>query len=382
MRDRLAALGLGRPMVIDHNASDMPLLLIEDFDEDLPAQSTCTNSTVCSLTKTAIFTIEMSKLCVCISYILERHYSTSFIEQGIGSSCGDTGHITVLSPNIKHIDLSTFENIADRLEQLASKLPGKGLMDINNQGLEQQSQFPPHIIVNSSFLHLTYHAASCALHRLKVQWSGNDNQSHNMSYQKLADATTHITSIVKQLVRMNLARFLAPSGAVNLLPAMIGHIRRMQSTDCVVQVQAMDDFYQCLMALQSLAEYHHIADYAISFLEAVTRNQNVCLPFNLRAESGNFEPRIESTTSDDRNLGHINFCKDGPEEDGLLWKSVNAKAIPESECEITTATSTDHISYLIDDRTEKFDSEPLLSSWDGSLHGLLLAPFPSDLYTF
>ena len=280
MRDRLIAIGMRRPMRINHTESDVPMLEVSDFETNaLPANLTrmlggCPAVKDSSKRTTlAKMCIGLAKLCLCISRVLTVQYST------LGHKIGATQETTMrLIPKKSAADACDVIRCDQELDAWYKELPHE--LHYFAPGSRERLTTNDGEVINLhrallSGVHLT---AISALHRPQILPSTPNvvvaPELQELSRRKVREAANDITDMYKDLYSHDLIRYLPNTGVTCLLPAIIIHLLDIKSSDSNTRQSSIRKFQFCMQALQRLREMYASADFAFSFLDAAVRKTN------------------------------------------------------------------------------------------------------------
>jgi len=285
IRDRLIAIGMRRPVQINNDDFDTPMLEISDFEiEPLPAEVTgipgeCPAAKDMSKRVTlAKMCIHLAKLCLYIGRVLAVQYCTS------GRKI-DVRHETTerLVPKASPTDLCDVIQCNRELDQWYQELPPEFHYFAPNS--RQQSSPDDDKVINShrALLAGVYFTAVSALHRPHTLTSTRnlllDLELRELSKRKVEDAANKITDMYKDLYDRDLVRYLPNTGVTCLLPAAVVHLLGIKSEDPDTRQASMHKFEFCIQVLQRLREIYNSANYAIAFLSAAIRRTKVQIPW-------------------------------------------------------------------------------------------------------
>jgi hypothetical protein len=290
MRDRLVALGMRRPTRIKDEDYDVPMLTLDDFEIAPLASDNLLFTPPLQLLKDtgrqeqlAVMCIEKAKLCLVISHVLTAQYSVLIKDQGMQTSSGSSRSSLMLFP--KKLDQrGEVKSCGSELEKWREELPPCCLY--RTPAPIDIATGDSTMAVQRALLHMVYYTTLSALHRPQVlpnpaTKSSSDGQSqHDVSRQRVSEASREITRISSDLQRYQLERYLPTTGVTVLLPAIIIHLLDIKSTDQKVSDEARTGFCHCMQVLQKLKDNYASADYAIQFLEAAIRKADIDLAWN------------------------------------------------------------------------------------------------------
>ena len=280
MRDRLIAIGMRRPMRINDEDFDVPMLAVEDFETEALTPELSKMLGGCPAVKDsskritlAKMCIGLAKLCTRISRVLAVQYST------LGHKIGATQETTMrLVPkksaaqpaDVIQCDLEFDEWHKELSDDLHYFAPNSHERTSTNDGEV--------LHLHRALLAGIYLTAISALHRPQILPSAPNvvvaPELRELSKRKVREAADDITEMYKELFAHDLIRYLPNTGVTCLLPAIIIHLLDIKSTDNTIRQASIRKFQFCMQALQRLREMYASADFAFSFLDAAVRRQN------------------------------------------------------------------------------------------------------------
>lgn len=312
MRDRLVALGMMRPIRIQDDAYDVPMLTEEDFEISSTSHNVTIISSYCTLAgdikaqrQLAQMCISKTKLCTCVSHVLTAQHSFIILARGPQGQDGYSRPDAV--PLLKLLDqASEVKRCDEELNKWAAKLPECCLyrekVDPGTSGAL--------VFLQRSLLHMVYFATVSALHRPQLFFSGPTTKRdkyqelRDLSLKKVRLASKEITCILQRLYENRLDRYLPPTGVTVLLPAVIVHLRDIKEGNGAARQTAMDGFCQCMAVLETLKDIYSSAHFAFQLIEAALRKVDI------DTEKCSLGPR-ESVGCDDEPLTVIDDLIEG-----------------------------------------------------------------------
>ncbi|CAJ2508076.1 Uu.00g092620.m01.CDS01 [Anthostomella pinea] len=277
MRDRMIALGMRRPLRIQDEEFDVPMLDESDFEiEPLPDEIKIVGPE-CPLMRDvglqrelALLCIAKAKLCICIGHMIKASYSVLSRDKSLPET---TTNNTMLFP-IKQLDNVESINRCDReLKTWVRSLPAccqhRPLSAHDVEGGRAT------LAVQRNLLHLVYHSTMSALYRPRF-WEMLA-QGQDISRVRVYEAAMHITCMVQELSELHLVKRLPTTGVTVLMPAIIIHLLLMKSPVEHMCNAAVKGFGVCIRAMQRLREMYSSADYATKFCLGTLGNVYVSL---------------------------------------------------------------------------------------------------------
>ncbi|EMD01250.1 hypothetical protein BAUCODRAFT_29699 [Baudoinia panamericana UAMH 10762] len=289
MRDRLVALGMRRPTRIKDADFDVPMLRIDDFEDNIILEGPSCIPADCSLLRDrtkqrqlAVMCIEKAKLCICISHVLSVQYSVLHNNHGVLSDEGSTRTTMMLvakrlDPEVNEVQACDQE-LQDWKQALAEDAqyvaPTWAEVDVGNAD----------IALNRSLLHMIYYATLSALHRPQVLPStalpprSTPSEQLEISRKAVRLAAGEITNIANGLYHLDLVKYLPSTGITVLLPAIIIHLLDIKAPDEATRRASLQGFCQCMRIMARLRDVYAAADYSTAFLEAAIKKAEISLP--------------------------------------------------------------------------------------------------------
>lgn len=282
LRDRLIALSSRRPLRIEEDDYDVPMLVLDDFDIDSQTPSRLLLSGDCDgAGDTAIrkslarLCIESLRLCICIGHILTLQYTLS------GLDLGSTPRISpmMLSPKrpLSGRQLSGLLECDQELDNWYGNLHPDCRLDLLKLNQCIDSRGNNELVLHLTTLNMVYATTISALHRPQIlpnlppQLTAKSLQE--LSRRRVKDATTEVTEVMRVLHDNNLTRFLPPIAVGVLIPATLVQILDITSHDQTVRDLSLKRFHCCMQILRKLQETYAAADSAIALLEAVAHER-------------------------------------------------------------------------------------------------------------
>jgi hypothetical protein len=269
MRDRLIALSMRRPLVIDEKDSTIPMLQLQDFETRALSPEVlrmlgrdCSAADRSRRTQLATLCIKQLKLYECIGYILSSQYSV----QARRHHDWKMQAIVTLVPKRCPLAVAEVSECGRQLDEWYEQLQENG-----NETLEKAKPKKSQEVlkVHVASLIMIYFAASSALYRPHVVSFPNPCYLPglpSLSQRKVREAGCGIARISWDLMGQDLIEHLPPSSVTALLPAAFNHSFESASLDESCCNQRSGHFFQCIQVLHRLGERFLVAKQAVSFL--------------------------------------------------------------------------------------------------------------------
>ena len=256
MRDRIIALGMRQPPVIEEESFDVPMLVESDFEiEELAYSNTIKQLELTVLQDVKMqqelvtLCIETAKFCIHMGQILRARYSI----RSLSHSQNDQG----------------IDTLRSELQTWATSLPD-GFQEYQSTVLDARVGRPM-MMVQRMMLHMLYYTAVWVLHQSKqTSPSGNglttssfeDHEAASFPWRHARDAANKISEIITDL---HCRHELLTSTEIRFMtPAIIMHLADMEAG-----VTPARGLRQCLLVIEQLRGVYTIADQVASFIEAI-----------------------------------------------------------------------------------------------------------------
>ena len=286
IRDRIIALAMRCPALINSENHNVPTLVDDDFDtEPLPAELgrmlaidyLCTRDSKTRSVLARMF-IEKVKLCFCVNEVLTAQYSLSL------DNLGRTAETTVvLAPKKSTFAAEILETLKcdHELEQWNRNLAED--IDYQKPRTEERvNETEGVLMIHRALLRMIYLTTMSALHRPQVLPTSPTTavaaflQEHSRTRTK--DAAIELNDIAQDLNEQGLVRFLPSTVVQGLIPTIIVHLADIRSSDPIVRDASSRRYHQSVNVLRQLRERYAAADFAFSVLEVAIKRANVGLP--------------------------------------------------------------------------------------------------------
>lgn len=293
IRDRLIGLGTRRPMRIQDDQFDVPMLTVQDFQSGpldvsfgAPGMGLRIELNASQSRCLALMCIELAKLCVCIGHILSSQYTT------LGEHTSLTSTLMV-SPRGPQERAKNLLKCDDELQQWYQNL------DPEAQRLAIDSANKTSAVclgIPWSILNMIYLTSVSVLHRPQVLQSclngPQEAEAQRHSRERVKHTARKLTKILYSMLRRDQVRFLPTSGIPAALSAGLGHMLEIKSKDEDVRDASIFRFYQTMQVMQRLREIYASADAAASFLAVAVRKSGLSARIQL---SGQEAPALSTT---------------------------------------------------------------------------------------
>ncbi|KAJ5681589.1 uncharacterized protein N7477_001529 [Penicillium maclennaniae] len=184
--------------------------------------------------------IANTRLCICISEVLEFRGKTNHIYASAGSP--------VQINNTDETDHAARVSISEyKLADWANSLPSS----CHAPSAESSNADDPTIAVQRSLLHLQFYTTIAILHQLQPFPSSRFCVQH---------AASQITLIASELLEKSLHNRLSITGVTSILVALIIHMSQLKASLSPERNQAVKDFQTCLEVMGSLREVYWEAE--------------------------------------------------------------------------------------------------------------------------
>ena len=280
MRDTIASFGLNRVPRLRDGDYDVAMLRMDDFDIRKPVSQE-TQWAVPKNAKTqeqlATICIGMVKICCIMSRILQVAYDENPVGQ-IGTLYSDqelNASESMPTPNKTQMDIHRLRLCEEELRKWKEEMPADAL---------HQSPTPsvslPHeqaLLLQRAMLSMLYYAAALTLYKPRILISSaihimeqnTISSGQDVSRRMIRHASASVNTIVMDLYKADLMRFLPATGISCLIPVSISHAFDMKSSDENTRREGFQRLEECKQALGELADAHIAAQWAVNFLDFV-----------------------------------------------------------------------------------------------------------------
>ncbi|KAL5614440.1 hypothetical protein BROUX41_004545 [Berkeleyomyces rouxiae] len=237
-RDRSVAVALGRPVRINLDDSDVPMLVADDFIEDEDNAP----SDYKPDPDATIFFLQYVKLCEIMGLVLSQQYSAA--SKGRPKRAID----------LTHSDMA----LADWLQNCPIKY------DKDNHS------FWP------ALLHINYYTILCLLHRAHIPPSGTTRPIGEYEYPSRNIATQAagmITMIVQNLVTRSELRFVPGFAVYSIFSALIMHVYQSRSPIPAIKKVNQERVRICMDALQNVSSVWMVAKLIHKLFSSILGNK-------------------------------------------------------------------------------------------------------------
>ncbi|KIX06769.1 uncharacterized protein Z518_04745 [Rhinocladiella mackenziei CBS 650.93] len=276
IRDRMLALGMSRPLRIKDHEFDTPMLTLGDFEiDDFATEHVDPFLSPNSQTALAEICIEMAQLCVHLGVVVDLHFSLLAAGHSALNPADKTGRTNImLFPRSIPCPSDSLQICDDALQKWAHNRRSARIY--NSPGPEDVAS-SPWIIVQRAFLDITFESIVSALHRPQIrphpQWT--NEESRKMSVKRIEEASIGIAKTVRDLHQFHLDGYLPPTAATMQLPAMITHMKRLQTQENRGAQEYLDSLFCCLKVLEKLQELYVGADLCMFFAMELLKGANI-----------------------------------------------------------------------------------------------------------
>ncbi|KAL1901642.1 Transcriptional activator of fatty acid utilization [Ceratocystis pirilliformis] len=237
-RDRSVAVALGRPVRINLDDSDVPMLVADDFIEDEDNAPSDYKPDANSVT----FFLQYVKLCEIMGLVLSQQYSAA--SKGRPKRAID----------LTHSDMA----LADWLQNCPIKYDK-----------ENHSFWP-------ALIHINYYTILCLLHRAHIPPSGTARPIGEYEYPSRNIATQAagmITTIIQNLVAKNELRFVPGFAVYSIFSALIMHVYQSRSPILAIKKVNQERVKICMDALQNVSSVWMVAKLIHKLFSSILGNK-------------------------------------------------------------------------------------------------------------
>ncbi|KAH0495933.1 hypothetical protein TgHK011_009458 [Trichoderma gracile] len=242
VRDRLTALGTGRPMHINSLDCTVPMLTLDDLREDGDSED---DQTVKE------FFIEFVKLCQYMEGVLSLPHNTATEPGSLPEQ------INLCEETLQHWRLNL--------------VPRARLHEDYGRAFDQRGI----CTLYKALLHLMYNIVVIALHKSHQILDESRPSGAQLPLPKVQAAAADSTRIAVELVRLDLVKYCPTICVTVILPPLIVHLLMMRSApDESSRQPHTDRFNKCMVLLEQLGEiYWHASFYYDFFTLAAEHSQ-------------------------------------------------------------------------------------------------------------
>lgn len=276
IRDKLIALTMRRPFLIDGADCDVPMLVLEDFETDI-AQPTVASmlrrypavADTFRRTELAVICIERAKLCLAVGKVL----STQYTVEVRACTPDDPEPRTYVAPKKKRAS-PTRQDVMDCVS----------VLDAWNRNLPEAARYwddPSHPLfsmrevtkIHRATLRMIYLATLSALFRPLVS-SPLSSRAEFASMAYLAQSRSRETAfetvkLSEDLKCRGLVPLLPPVGVTALVPTAYTLLLDVGSEDVQRRNSAWEQLQRCLETLSVLRDLYATAELATTFLRDI-----------------------------------------------------------------------------------------------------------------
>lgn len=243
VRDRWAAVALGRPVLINLEDSDVPMITLDDFNEDEPGRpSPYPPNKLQSLY--FIHTVKLSKI---MGIVLNQHYSVD----------AEIMRRKNKIPSVSHCDMA----MVSWMQALPSEL------------IYRVADTTTHNFF-TALLHAQYYTILCLVHRSALfhkQQTAEKYPSWGIAFQ----ASHMIAKIMNNLVQFEEIQQCPPFFIYTLLSAMLLLIFQTDSPIPTVVESAKRSFQMCYNALEGLSQTWISAKILLQLFQQIDKNKKL-----------------------------------------------------------------------------------------------------------
>ncbi|KAI5795457.1 fungal-specific transcription factor domain-containing protein [Peziza echinospora] len=284
-RDRQVAVALGRPVHINTDDSDVPMVTEDDFIDDEPGYPAEYPADPLHVQ----YFLHQVKLCEIMGLVLSQQYS-------VASKAKPQNAIDLV-----HSDLA----LADWMLHVPPE------MRYHVEDKSRQNFL-------AALLHSTYYTTLCLLHRAHMPPTipnhgpspdENSYPSRNIAFR----AAAAITSIIDNLMEHDELKFCPAFTVYSLFSALIMHVYQMRSTNPQVVSDTQKRMKKCMHALKEISKVWIVARMVYTLFESIIGNKAL-------------EERLQKTTNRRHHRkGQINAAVAAQHADHRLTDPVKRK---------------------------------------------------------
>ncbi|KAF8441888.1 fungal-specific transcription factor domain-containing protein [Terfezia claveryi] len=246
-RDRQVAVALGRPVHINTDDSDVPMVTEDDFIDDEPGYPSDYPPDPLHVQ----FFLHHVKLCEIMGLVLSQQYS-------VASKARQQNAIDLVQSDLA---------LADWMLHVPQE------MRYHVEDKSRQNFW-------AALLHSTYYTTLCLLHRAHMPPSissangqprtdENAYPSRNIAFR----AAAAITSIIDNLIEHDQLRYCPAFTVYSLFSALIMHVYQMRSPNPQVVTDTQKRMKQCMFALKEISKVWVVARMVYTLFESIIGNK-------------------------------------------------------------------------------------------------------------
>lgn len=242
LRDRWVALSLGRPVLINLEYSDVPMITEEDFNEDEPGfPSPYPPNKINSLY--FIYSVKLSEI---MGFVLRQHFSVDAENMRRSNKV----------PSVSHCDMAMVSWMQSLPEELKYKVKDS----------KAHNFF-------TALLHAQYYTVLCLVHRSNILHKQQNTNTPYPSWGIAFQAAHMIAKIMENLVQFDEARDCPAFFVYTLLSAMIMLIYQTESPVPTVVESAEKSLQMCSSALKELGRTWLVGRMVLKLFQQISKNK-------------------------------------------------------------------------------------------------------------
>ncbi|KIX94625.1 uncharacterized protein Z520_09671 [Fonsecaea multimorphosa CBS 102226] len=285
MRDRMLAFGMSRPLRINNNDFNTPLLELDDFEIDNSAAGDLPYHVLepqCQRSLAEIC-ITMAKLCVQIGMVIDLHYSILPSDNHEQSAKDLTGRTTaILYPKSEPGKLELIKTYDQCLQAWFNNRPASTVFQPpKSKNIVESAAV---VMAHQAFLQVCFCATLTALHRPQIYLSKPEARSmdqweelREQSRLRVKEATTEMGKINYHIHRLHLSSALPPTAATLEIPILITHLKHIQYQEGQNLENCLESILYCLKVMEEMQDLYVGVDLAIRFAADLVRRANIDL---------------------------------------------------------------------------------------------------------
>ena len=284
IRDRLLALGMSRPMRIRDGEFDTPMLTLADFDIDElePDHVAHLDSSIVEIKvqrRLAEMCIKMAELCTHIGPVLSLHFSFLPADDSRLYVTDQIGQTTaLLFASNQSFNIEDVQAYDQKLQDLLLGLPESSIYRSANSADQSASSL---CIMHAALLQIVFFSVVSALHRPLLNAQGRLvgdpcelQEFRTLSQCRVYEAAKEVSKMNHEVHSHEMDGYLLPTAVTLQLPAIITHLKRLQSSSKGV-TEILTSLFHCLSVLERLQAVYVGADLVMAFALEIMKGTGI-----------------------------------------------------------------------------------------------------------
>lgn len=278
IRDTIASFGTNRPPRVRDSDFEVAPLTLNDFEyqefnstdprgigtQDMNVQIQL--ATIC---------IQLAGVCTLIRRVLQAAYTETVL-----GNIDTLYYNSVPKSQRTDIDPQTLKDIEDGFREWKENVPRDVLHASPTPAPSLKHEQAP--LLHRAMVSMLYHTGLIMLHRQRSPASDEedlDGRSSSLASEKtpraiVRKAAAQVNTIVMDLYKADLMKYLPATGISCLFPVSISHVLDMKNGDPMLRREGRQRLEECKQAIRELADAHIAAEWAVNFLTYVESQVN------------------------------------------------------------------------------------------------------------